>query len=149
MDEISGLAIDPAASAVVSTATHEPPTELQDELLFFRAWLNEPVIIGAVMPTRERLAHAMSEAAFRNPGVCAGKRIIELGGGTGPLTRALARRAPSPDRILVVERNPVFQRVLKQRFPMMPIVLSEAERLVTIARDHTVGPVGAVVSSIP
>ncbi len=149
MEEIGGLAIDAAAHAAGVASPHEAATELDDALLFFRAWLSEPVTIGAVMPTRARLADAMSDAALGNPGVRAGKRIIELGGGTGPLTRALAMHAPDPGCITVVERNPVFQEVLRRRFPLVQVIPGEADRLATIARTYNVGPVGAVVSSLP
>jgi phosphatidylethanolamine/phosphatidyl-N-methylethanolamine N-methyltransferase len=120
-----------------------------DEELFFRTWLNEPVAIGAVMPTREPLARAMARAVLQSAGVRAGKRIVELGGGTGPLTRALALSAPDPDAIAVVERNPVFHRLLQRRFPHLQLILGDAEDLVAILRDHRVGAVGAVVSSLP
>lgn len=120
-----------------------------DEGLFFRAWLNEPVTIGAVMPTRQPLALAMSDAALRTAGARAGKRIVELGGGTGPLTRALEMRAPDPHSITVVERNPVFHRLLTRRFPQLQVILGDAESLAAVLRGHAVGPVGAVISSLP
>lgn len=148
MDE---LAIDVAASEIDSLPRlHEQPVaRFGDEELFFRTWLNEPVTIGAIMPTREPLAQAMSEAALRNAGVRAGKRILELGGGTGPLTRALAMRAPNPETITVVERNPVFHRLLKRRFSRLQVILGDAESLAAVLREHSVGPIGAVVSSLP
>ena len=149
MDEISELAMDAPAAELGAASAHDTATELSDEALFFRAWLSEPVTIGAVMPTRERLARAMSDVALKSRGVRAGKQIIELGGGTGPLTRALSLRAPNPGLIAVIERNPVFHRLLKERFPGLQIILGEAECLTTVARDHRVGPVGAIVSSLP
>lgn len=120
-----------------------------DERLFFKAWLHDPVVIGAIMPTREQLARAMASAATRTPGARAGKAVVELGGGTGPLTRALLAQAPHPKRVTIVERNPVFHRMLGQRFPQARVILGDAEQLGALLRDHQVGPVGAVVSSLP
>jgi hypothetical protein len=56
---------------------------LGDQALFFQAWLRQPAIIGAIMPTRPPLARAMARAATGN------RPMVELGGGTG---RCLLRR---------------------------------------------------------
>ena len=67
-----------------------PPLDI---LLFLRAGLRKPRSLGAVAPSGRALARLVtSEIA---PG---GGPVIELGAGTGAVTRALLERVPTPLR---------------------------------------------------
>lgn len=137
-------AIDPSMELVAWPERDAADRSGPDGLLFLRNWLADPVTIGAVMPTRAPLARAMAGEAAARPG-----GIVELGGGTGPVTRALVAAAGDPGRILVVERNPIFHALLARRFPTVRVVLGQAEALDRIVPAHFAGPVGTVVSSVP
>ena len=52
--------------------------------------------------------------------------MIELGPGTGPVTEALVRRGVAQDRLVLVEYNPEFCKLLKRRFPRAAIVQGDA-----------------------
>ena len=117
---------------------------LGDENLFIRALLDDPVGIGAIMPTRAPLAKAMAIVASAAEGM-----IVELGGGTGPITRALLHCGLSPDRIVVVERNRDFHHLLQRRFPSIRVVCGDAEQLCALLYPLDLGPVGAILSSLP
>lgn len=156
MDGSSDTAIENERAAApgaggrsVAAPSEHAPRGFQDERLFFRTWLRAPVAIGAIMPTRRPLALAMSAAAVQGADAVAGGTILELGGGTGPLTRALLARAPRPQGVAIVERNPVFFELLTRRFPEVRVMLGDAENLSAVLSRHDVGPVGAVVSSLP
>jgi len=145
-----GVALDATDSNPALTLERSTRRLFDDEQLFFRTWLCEPVTIGAIMPTRAPLALAMSGTALQAAAARAGRKcIVELGGGTGPLTGALARYAPDPSAIVVVERNPVFHRVLVSKFPRLQVILGDAEYLVATLGDRQIGTVAAVVSSLP
>ncbi len=121
------------------------PGPLAEAALFFGAWLRHPANIGAIMPTRAPLARAMGgEAAGQRTG-----SIVELGGGTGPLTRALLASGISHDRLTVIERNPVFHRFLVRQFPNLRILHADAEQLTQALTRHQVGRVRTIVSSLP
>jgi phosphatidylethanolamine/phosphatidyl-N-methylethanolamine N-methyltransferase len=117
---------------------------LGDESLFLRALLDDPVAIGAIMPTRTPLAKAMAAAAVAAEGM-----IVELGGGTGPITRALLNSGLPPTRVMVVERNRIFHSLLQRRFPAIRVVCGDAEQLDVLLGPLDIGPVGAIVSSLP
>src|SRR5918912_3490011 len=69
--------------------------------LFFLRWLKAPHRIGAVAPSSRFLARAMArEVDVRGSGL-----VVELGGGTGSITRALLDAGLAPDRLIVVERD--------------------------------------------
>jgi hypothetical protein len=101
-------------------------TMFGDQGLFFRAWLHQPATIGAIMPTRAPLARAMARATIGS------KSVLELGGGTGPITRALMESGVSRQHLTIVERNPAFYRLLTRRFPSLRILCGDAENLSNI-----------------
>ena len=69
-----------------------------------------PAFTGAVVPSSQFLARAMAEAAH------GAAHIVELGAGTGPVTRALARRHPDV-KLTIVELQPRLARRLSRAFP--------------------------------
>src|SRR5580704_12943830 len=99
------------------------PGPLGDQALFFQTWLRQPAIIGAIMPTRSPLARAMARAA------AGGGPIVELGGGTGSITRALVESGAGPSHLTVIERHPIFHQLLTDRFPSLRVLRGDAEEL--------------------
>ncbi|WP_244306487.1 class I SAM-dependent methyltransferase [Paraburkholderia lacunae] len=73
--------------------------------------------------------------------------VVELGGGTGPVTAALLARGIAPERLIVIERSPVLSCHLQRRFPFVRVVCGNAERLLELLGNC--GPVSAIVSSLP
>ena len=116
---------------------------LGDQALFFQTWLRQPAIIGAIMPTRPPLARAMARAA------AGGGPIVELGGGTGPITRALIESGAGPSHLTVIERHPIFHQLLTDRFPSLRVLCGDAQELGNILAPAEMGQVGIVVSSLP
>ena len=112
----------------------------------FRQWLRNPLQTAAVMPSGRELAQAMLAELPRD--AC---RIIELGGGTGALTRALLAHGIRGDDLLVVEVSEELYAHLHQRFPAVRVELGDASRLPDIAA-HTGylarGPADAVISGL-
>lgn len=95
---------------------------------FFRQWLRNPLRTAAVAPSSRDLALAMlSELP---PGA---SRVIELGGGTGALTRALLAHGIRGDALLVVELNEELHAHLHARFPDVRISLGDATELLELA----------------
>src|SRR5205085_8163299 len=91
---------------------------LDDEVRFFRSWVEKPLAIGAVTPSGKALARTM--ASYIDPSISG--PLIELGPGTGPVTAALVGQGIDPARLVLVEFNPVFCRVLRQRYPAASVV---------------------------
>ncbi|HEY9536339.1 MAG TPA: ribose ABC transporter permease, partial [Kiloniellaceae bacterium] len=75
--------------------------------------------------------------------------VIELGGGTGNVTAALLEAGVPPQDIAVVERDPVFARVIAARFPQVRVLQGDASELRRLLREAGIGPVKAVVSGLP
>lgn len=111
-------------------------------LVFLGEMLSKPAHVGAVWPSSPQLADGMASLVPEGDGL-----VIELGGGTGAVTKALLDRGISPDRLLVVERSPVFVRHLRQRFPGIMVQEGDAAELSSLVPGSR--PVDAIVSSLP
>ena len=68
--------------------------------------------------------------------------VIELGPGTGPVTDALIRRGIAQDRLVLVEFNPEFCKLLTRRFPKATIIQGDAYdiRETLDGHRHRAGP---------
>src|ERR1051325_862276 len=116
-----------------------------DEVAFIRSWIDKPISMGAVTPSGKMLARAMARAV--DP-VAPGP-VIELGSGTGALTKALVERGIDSSRLVLVEFNPSFCRLLRTRYPEATVIQGDAYRI-----EHLLGgllrePAAAVVSGLP
>ena len=118
---------------------------LDDEVKFIRSWIEKPISIGAVMPSSRVLARAM--ARYVDPQ--SNGPVIELGPGTGPVTQALVRQGVDPARLILVEFNPDFCRLLRTRYPAATVVQGDAYRLRRLLESYVDEPAAAVVSGLP
>jgi phosphatidylethanolamine/phosphatidyl-N-methylethanolamine N-methyltransferase len=75
--------------------------------------------------------------------------VIELGGGTGSITRALLASGLPHWRLVVVERDPTLAALLRMRFPGVKILRGDAAQLVALLRPLGIERAAAVVSSLP
>jgi phosphatidylethanolamine/phosphatidyl-N-methylethanolamine N-methyltransferase len=117
----------------------------QEAALFLSRWLRSPNLIGAVAPSSRALARAMAHEI--DPG--GSGLVIELGGGTGSITRALLERGVARERLVVVECDWTLAAVLRQRFPGVRVVRGDAAELTALLQPLSIRCADAVVSSLP
>ena len=118
---------------------------IDDEVQFIRSWFEKPLSTGAVMPSGRFLARAMARLVDTEvPGP-----VIELGPGTGPVTEALVEQGVDPARLVLVEFNPVFCRMLRSRYPEATVVQGDAYRLKHLLGSLLREPAAAIVSGLP
>ena len=116
-----------------------------DEARFIKAWLENPSITGAVSPSGRQLARYMAmqvDPSSTGP-------VIELGPGTGPVTRALVQRGIAEERLVLVEFDADFCKLLAARYPKAKIVQGDAYNLAKTLAGLIKMPAAAVVSSLP
>lgn len=113
--------------------------------LFLARWLKAPHLIGALAPSSQYLARAMA----RQVDLGGVELVVELGGGTGSITRALLEGGLPPERLVVVERDEALHRLLRQRFPGLRVLRGDAAHLVSLLRAYGITGASAVVSSLP
>jgi phosphatidylethanolamine/phosphatidyl-N-methylethanolamine N-methyltransferase len=125
-----------------------PSVEPAGTALFLKRWLRRPFATGAVVPSGRLLAAAMARATRTAIDGWPG-HVIELGAGTGEVTKALLAAGIAPERLVLVERDPEFATFLRRHFPAPRIVEGDAVRLSRLLVDHRIAPIAAVVSSLP
>src|SRR6202011_3009743 len=118
---------------------------LDDDMRFFRTWFEKPLRVGAVTPSSKALARTM--AAYIDP--AAPGPIIELGPGTGPITEALVAQGIDPGRLVLVEFDATFCRLLRARYPAATVVQGDAYGLKALLVGLLQEPAAAVVSGLP
>jgi phosphatidylethanolamine/phosphatidyl-N-methylethanolamine N-methyltransferase len=118
---------------------------LDDEVSFLRSWIERPLTIGAVTPSSKLLARKM--ASYVDPE--SDGPVVELGPGTGPVTEALVEAGVSPSRLVLVEFNPTFCRLLRSRYPEATLVQGDAYSLRRLLETLLLQPAAAVVSGLP
>ena len=125
-----------------------PSVEPAGTALFLKRWLRRPFATGAVVPSGRLLAEAMARTARA---VIAGRpgHVVELGAGTGEVTKALVAAGIASERLVLVERDPEFASFLRRHFDGPRIVEGDAARLPALLADHGLAPIAAVVSSLP
>jgi phosphatidylethanolamine/phosphatidyl-N-methylethanolamine N-methyltransferase len=121
------------------------PLRLDDEVRFLRSWIEKPLHMGAVMPSSKLLARTMAQyVAVDSKGP-----VIELGPGTGAITNALLEHGVDQKRLVLVEYNPGFCALLRDRYPHARVVQGDAYALRDSLGDLLDAPASAVISGLP
>ena len=101
--------------------------------------------MGAVMPSSKLLARTMAEyVAVESDGP-----VVELGPGTGAITNALIEHGVDQKRLVLVEYNPGFCALLRDRYPQAKVVQGDAYALRDSLRGVLDVRASAVVSGLP
>lgn len=99
--------------------------KFSEELRFLNGLKNQPKTVGAVWPTGPVMARSM--ASIVNPN--AELPVLELGPGTGVITKAILERGLAPSKLHTVEYSPDFVRELRIRFPNIHVHQGDAFNL--------------------
>jgi phosphatidylethanolamine/phosphatidyl-N-methylethanolamine N-methyltransferase len=113
--------------------------------LFFLRWLRNPQHVGTPVPSSKRLAHAIASQVSVSPE----EYVVELGPGTGVITRALLQVGVPEQKIAVVELDHRFIEQLKRDFPQAVIIEGDARHLKELLEKKGIKEVAAVVSGLP
>jgi phosphatidylethanolamine/phosphatidyl-N-methylethanolamine N-methyltransferase len=121
------------------------PPRLDDEVRFLRSWIEKPLHMGAVMPSGRVLARTMAQYVD----IDSSGPVVELGPGTGAITSALIERGVDQKRLVLVEYNPGFCALLRDRYPHAKVVQGDAYTLRDSLWNVLNSPASAVVSGLP
>jgi phosphatidylethanolamine/phosphatidyl-N-methylethanolamine N-methyltransferase len=109
--------------------------------------VNNPRDIGAVVPSSPNLALAMARWLPWEPGA----KVLELGAGTGAVTKMLLKQGLAAERLLAVEKSPKLAAMLRKQFPLVRVVEGDAFDLGRLVAEHDPDPepYALVISSLP
>jgi phospholipid N-methyltransferase len=112
-------------------------------LMFLREWAGHPRAMGAVCSSSRKLARGIAELV---PAAGSGY-VVELGGGTGAVTRALLDAGIPAERLIVIERSEKLAGYLQRTFPQLRILCGDAAQLTQMLQNA--GSIGTIVSGLP
>lgn len=113
--------------------------------LFFRRWLANPLQMGSVVPSSPALGRRIAALVERG----ADEVVVELGAGTGAISRALLAGGVPPDRLVVVEIVPDMAEHLARTLPGVTVVSGDAFALPDALPTALHGKVGTAICGIP
>lgn len=116
-----------------------------EEIRFFKGWMHGPKAVGSILPTSSITAKRM--ASVVNPH--SGLPVLELGPGTGVITRAILNRGVAPADLYSVEYSADFAQHLREDFPGVNIIEGDAFNLDTTLGARREQKFDSVISAVP
>lgn len=101
--------------------------------------------MGAIFPTGNTLATSMARLIEPDGGAS----VLELGPGTGAITKAILSTGLAPQKLICVEYSKHFIPQLRQAFPQITVLHGNAFDLDTVLPVPQTPPFGAIVSALP
>lgn len=117
----------------------------EDELRFLRGWIETPRAVGAILPTSAAVSRLMASVID----VDSGLPVLELGAGTGVITKAILARGIAPHNLHLVEYSADFAAHLRRSFPRVNVVQGDAFFLDTTLGGNSDLTFDAVISGVP
>src|SRR5579863_6497914 len=112
-----------------------------DPGLFFRRWLTNPLRTGSVVPSSAALCARIVRQTRRAPD----EAVLELGAGTGVISRALLASGVPADRLFVVEIAPDMAAHLRGALPGARVIEGDARHLPELLPPEWQGRIGTVI----
>ena len=113
--------------------------------MFFRRWLANPLQMGSVVPSSAALCARIVRQTRRAPD----EAVLELGAGTGVISRALLASGVPAERLFVVEIVPDMAAHLRDALPGARVIEGDARRLEELVPADWHGRIGTVICGIP
>ena len=120
-------------------------SKFDDELRFFKGWIDKPKAVGSIVPTSSVTARRM--ASVVDPG--SGLPVLEVGPGTGVITRAILARGIKPENLYAVEYSEDFVRHLEDHYPGVNVIQGDAFDLDKTLGDKRGLRFDSVISGVP
>jgi len=133
------------ASAESAGARRQLGQDIANAGLFFRRWMANPLQMGSIVPSSPALCRRLvAQTRYAEDEI-----VVELGAGTGVISRALLDAGLPPERLYVVEIVPDMADHLRAALPGVRVVQGDARRLPNLIPQEFHGRVGTVVVGIP
>ncbi|MGL6073166.1 MAG: rRNA adenine N-6-methyltransferase family protein [Fimbriiglobus sp.] len=119
-----------------------------DWWLMVRKFLEQGTGVASFAPSSRFLARTMIKGIDYDKAKC----IVELGAGTGSVTKEILARVRPHTKFMIVERDPDFCNRLRNRFAAYPnadIIEGDAAHIDTLLAERGLTNVDEIVSGLP
>lgn len=118
---------------------------MNENIQFLQAFLKNPGTVGSITPSSPELARRMVAGIRPNEN----NVVLELGVGTGAITKFLQEIVPHKDSYLGIELDRDLVRSLKKNYPDMKIIRGNALEASELHRKSGLGKVGTIICCLP
>src|SRR5690606_29909316 len=116
--------------------------KFDEEIRFFRGWIDKPKAVGSIVPTSGVTARKMASIVRPERD----DMVLELGPGTGVITRAILEKGIKPENLVSVEYSADFVERLKRDMPGVNFVHGDAFELEAVLAPWKDMRIGSVIS---
>ncbi|MEQ1941064.1 phospholipid N-methyltransferase PmtA [Mesorhizobium sp. VNQ89] len=119
--------------------------KFDDELKFFKGWIDKPKAVGSIIPTSSVTARRMASIIDTGSGL----PVLEVGPGTGVITTAILRHGVKPENLYTVEYSHDFVVHLRRNYPGVNVIEGDGFDLDKTLGESSVLTFDSVVSGVP
>ncbi len=119
--------------------------KFDEELKFLKGWIDKPKAVGAIVPTSSVTSRRMASVIDTTSGL----PVLEVGPGTGVITRAILARGVRPENLTSVEYSADFVRHLRALYPQVNVIEGDAFNLADTLGDQRDTLFDCVISAVP
>lgn len=130
---------------MAATGLRKFAAKFDDELKFFRGWIDKPKAVGAIIPTSSITARRMASVIDTKSGL----PVLEVGPGTGVITKAILKHGVKPTDLYAVEYSHDFVNHLRRSFPGVNVIEGDAFDLDGTLGDKSDLTFDSVISGVP
>ena len=116
-----------------------------EKILFLMKFLRNPVRVGACLPSSKSLSKRIAKYVMsKKPEV-----LVELGAGSGIVTKALIEAGMKPENIYALEIDPVLCDYMRKNFPGLNVVEGDVKDIKKMLPKELIGKMTVVLSGLP
>ncbi|MEI6558767.1 MAG: phospholipid methyltransferase [Rhodospirillaceae bacterium] len=112
---------------------------------FFKRWFADPVAMGSLVPSSASLRRLVTREIVCGPD----EIVVEFGGGTGAMTRAILEAGVPAERVWSIEIDPELAGFLARLYPKVNVIHGDCREIESRLGPELIGKVGTVVLGIP
>lgn len=130
---------------MIHALTQKLTSKFDDEVRFFKGWIDGPKNVGTPFPTSAFTGRSMAshiDLASKLP-------VLEIGAGTGVITRAILKHGTPANRLYALEYSADFSACLRKNFPSVNVIEGDAFNLDKTLGAHSSTVFDCVISAIP
>ncbi|EEQ97009.1 phosphatidylethanolamine N-methyltransferase / phosphatidyl-N-methylethanolamine N-methyltransferase [Brucella intermedia LMG 3301] len=119
--------------------------KFDEEIRFFKGWIDGPKAVGAILPTSSVTARRMASVIDTGSGL----PVLELGPGTGVITKAILKQGVKPADLYSIEYSQDFVDHLNTIFPEVNIIQGDAFDLDSALGEKKDQKFDCIISAVP